>query len=256
MEQNYFSLKDIIQYFEKMGYSIDFEYICGCVRRRTIHPVIYVDSIPAFAYTGNKKGEAVARGFCYLSAYLHEDCDVLIGICDNLIRGTSFMFRHIVKEKLTQITPNAWCTESHYFEEVPKDLFQPAALSKDLEITGFMFPADKPFVIERCHIAISEEDLNALSINVLASSKANDSKKVSLARRASGKLSGHARKKESTCNWERIKPALLNIAQKCLPTTPNKIATLAVKYKIIPQESLSNTAKNIRKDKDFKPFIK
>lgn len=120
-----------------------------------------------------------------------------------------------------------------------------------------MFLMNSPFTIWVENIAISEEDLNILSNCITPTSlKKKNSQKVSDARRANGKLSGQARKEAREKNLQQIKPSLLHIAQNHAPTNANKIANLAVKNKIIPEKSLTTIAKNIREDKDFKPFIK
>jgi hypothetical protein len=73
--------------------------------------------------------------------------------------------------------------------------------------------------------------------------------------RNSGKKSGEIRTKDANAKWQSIKPALLNIAQNEPGLNANKIATLAKKRGIIKDHEVSNTAKKIRADKQFTPYI-
>ncbi|WP_207385244.1 hypothetical protein [Legionella lansingensis] len=162
MDQKYFSVNEVIKYFEKKGRPIDFADIGGYVRKCIIHPVVYIDSIPAHAHETINVEQALVIGFCYLSAYWHISEDKIIALCDNLLRGQQATLCGINKEELTQIRITSWMTELRHFEGVPLEHLYPKPFSNDLAITGFMFPPKSPFYIHIGNIAISEEDLNVL----------------------------------------------------------------------------------------------
>lgn len=258
MNRKYYSYREVKKHFEKIGCSFDFEDMCDYVRKRIIHPVIYIDSFPVYAYEKTSMEQASSIiGFCYLSAYWHIDGDNVIAVFDNLLRGIIAKLQSVGKEELTQIVPTSWRTELHYFEEVPIEHLHLKPFSNDLAIIGFMFLTENPFSIRTENIAISEEDLNILSTCITTDlRKMKNSEKIAHARRANGILSGQVRNEVAEKNLQRIKPSLLNIAKNHAPTNANKIATVAVINKIIPKKALSNIAKSIRKDKDFKPFLK
>jgi hypothetical protein len=163
MEQKYFSVNEIIKHFKKKKHSLNFEDICGYVRKRSIHPVVYIDSVPTHAHETINVKQALAIGFCYLSAYWHISEDKIIALCDNLLRGQTVTTRAINKEELTQIRITSWMTQLHHFEGVPEGHIYPKLFSNDLAITGFIFPVQNPFSIFIGNIAISEEDLTTLT---------------------------------------------------------------------------------------------
>lgn len=90
-----------------------------------------------------------------------------------------------------------------------------------------------------------------------ATRRASKSKTMRNVYQVNGKKSAKARKETAINEWERVKPALLNIA-KSLRTevTANKIAQTAVNHDIIQQSQLSGIAKKIRADSNFIPYLK
>lgn len=163
MDKKYFSVNEVVKHFKKKGYDIDFEDICGYVRKHIIHPVVYIDSIAAHAHETTNEKQALAIGFCYLSAYWHISEDKLTALCDNLLRKQIVTTRGLNIEELTQIRITSWMTKLHHFEGVPDGHICPKPFSNDLAITGFIFPPTSPFSINIGNIAISEDDLEILN---------------------------------------------------------------------------------------------
>lgn len=90
-----------------------------------------------------------------------------------------------------------------------------------------------------------------------ATRRANKSKTTRNVYQVNGKKSAKARKETAINEWERVKPALLNIAKSLkIRVTANKIAQTAVKRDIIQKRQLSGVAKKIRLDSDFTPYLK
>ena len=155
------------------NYHIEFEDICGYVRRGIIHPSIYIDSVPTHAHETTDVAQALVIGFCNLSAYCYLGDDEIIALCDNLLRGQAVTIRAINKDNLTQIRITSWMTQEHYFQGVPKEHISPKLFSSDLPITGFIFPQNKPMSIHIRNIAISHEALELLSNSLSHNSSSN-----------------------------------------------------------------------------------
>lgn len=62
--KKYFSVNEVIKHFKKKKYLLNFEDICGYVRKRIIHPVVYIDSVPTHAHETINVKQALAIGFC------------------------------------------------------------------------------------------------------------------------------------------------------------------------------------------------
>lgn len=174
MTEKYLRFNVVQKQFAAKELAFNFEDLCDYVRNKTIHPAIYIDSVPALAYQITNQGKA-AIGVCHLSAYWHINNNELVGLCDNLLRKIPAWSKNGVnKDEISQIAISFWCTESDYFEEVPKDLIQPKAFSQNLMIDGFIFPENNRFFVETRHICISEKDLTILNTHVLPADRSKN----------------------------------------------------------------------------------
>jgi hypothetical protein len=85
MKIKYCGINEIIKILETKGLNADLENVRSCVRERLIHPIIYIDSFPAYACEIQSDRSALAVGFCFLSAYWNPG-DNIIAIFNTLMR--------------------------------------------------------------------------------------------------------------------------------------------------------------------------
>jgi hypothetical protein len=162
MKKRYYDVHDVIKTLARQGVVIDIADLHSCTREQIIHPLIYIDSVPVHACESHKN-EAVAVGFCFLSAY----CDVgdeIIAIFDRLLREPSFKTSLLVKkENLIDFRIFSWNTEPYLFADVPHGHSSPKPFSGEEKISYFMFLKNNPFYVRIENLVISQKDLQILA---------------------------------------------------------------------------------------------
>ncbi|WP_415075241.1 hypothetical protein [Legionella sp.] len=118
MKRKYFGLDEISNFFKQKDMIFGFYQLRYCVLEGIIHPLIYIDSRPVYAAKTRGK-EAVAIGFCYLSAYLDMGDEIIVTL-DKISNSQSVQIEsHINKDQLSSVKTFGWRIDSHFFDEVP-----------------------------------------------------------------------------------------------------------------------------------------
>lgn len=124
LKKNYYTIEETIISLGKYGLTIG--VIGSNTREKLIHPIIYINSMPAHACEpGINDNSVIYVGHCYISAYLDMG-DEIIAILDNLISSSDGIIKinNWIKKEFIIGEPkiSSWQYDNPVFEDVPKDL--------------------------------------------------------------------------------------------------------------------------------------
>lgn len=138
MEFKYCCVNEIIRILATKGLNADLETIRSCVRERLIHPIIYIDSFPAYACEIKPDRSARAVGLCFLSAYWNPG-DNIIAIFNSLTKKDKVEIAKWIN--VSQLDDNfemhSWQNDNQAFVHAPPEFVSPKPFSTQLKIEMF-----------------------------------------------------------------------------------------------------------------------
>lgn len=166
MAIRYYSLHETLSLLKNKG--LNLSTIVSHVREKTIHPLVYIDSIPAHACELSEDGNtAIPVGFCCLSAKWDVG-NQIIALADNLIKSRTGIVEIEPKvnksDLLSDFNILGWRYDRTAFSRLPQDKTNPQPYSDDLQITYFiLLSQDKISASISLHnIVITPEDFQLL----------------------------------------------------------------------------------------------
>ena len=268
MKEKYHSINEVISALRKISMDFGINELASCVEESLIQSLVYINSLPTFAGIVDQ-GKFYVHGHCYLTGYLDFKQDGVAWF-NNLIKGP----RNVIASEIDKIwyipidqfvqAPqiSGWNTDVDLFKTLDRNMLRLQSRIDHKSIQAFGVYKNELSVN---NIRISNADLEKMKINIVQKliearfeikDAINKKKRKRKSAIDNGRRSGQERKNKANSMLEKIKPDLLLIAEDIKPCSPNKLATIAAKKKIIAERQISNTAKIIRKDTSFQKYLK
>ena len=159
----YYSFHETADLLSDLGFT---KNIFGSlVREKLLHPMIYINSLPALACVLDQDGAGQAVGYCFLSTYWDLG-NQIIAVIDTLLTRKSFNVKLVVDKKKLLGEPEiiGWRTELQYFEQVPTEYVSPKAFNENLVINHFILVSSNQKSVNMGfnNIVITKEDFDQL----------------------------------------------------------------------------------------------
>jgi len=273
VEKKYYTIEEILAFLGGRGLTVGI--IGSYTREKLIHPIIYLNSKSVHACEASSDSPAaIAVGHCFLSAHWDLGADI-ISVVDKLIlsKPVAIKIRQLVKRKMLIGEPEifSWEYQGNVFDTIPedfKDLIRPRPRSEELDkkLEYFMLtPSAATLGLE--NLLLTKMDFDFLKNHFITQTiatelqakeltKTSKTNQRSKAAQKSGRLSGKTRQEMAQEKKEKLKPALLKIAQSNEGRSANFIAGRAAAMKIIPDSQVRQTARYIEDDDVLKKYLK
>ncbi|MBX3709657.1 MAG: hypothetical protein KIT56_01790 [Gammaproteobacteria bacterium] len=160
MKIKYYSINEIIKILETKGLNADLENIRSCVRECLIHPLIYIDSFPAYACETQSDGSALAVGLCFLSAYWNPGDEILAAF-NSLMKKDVVEIQAWINISALQknFKMHSWQYNDHVFIQAPPKHVSPKPYSENIKIKFFNL-LERNITLK--NIMISDDDVHKL----------------------------------------------------------------------------------------------
>jgi hypothetical protein len=178
VDKKYYTIEEALTLLGSQGLTLG--GIGSYTRERLIHPIIYINSKPAYACEegtcersicevccseNNDKKSAIAVGYCFISAYWDLGIQ-MIAIMDNLISSENGTFDIFILVKAEQLIGKpeifSWQYHERVFDKAPFGHINPKPFSDKLKHFILITPDNRTFTLKLANILIPSTDVELL----------------------------------------------------------------------------------------------